>query len=252
MVQHHALRVAGGAGGVVQRDRLPLVVGQRQRMRRIAAGDEAFVVGATETFPARRQRIVDVDHQRPARQLRQRARHHGAVLAVGQQHLGLAVLQDEGDRGGIEPGVDRAEHGAQSGHRVVRLQHLRNVGCQDRHRIALADTGARESAGEAAGAYQELRVGDPALAMHDRDPMGRHMRGAQQEGDRRQRDVIGRGAVEVLGVDRHRGIPRDYSAACASAAASARAQTAVSWNTAPPAGGAGSSLVSALMPMPPS
>lgn len=43
-----------------------------------------------------------------------------------------------------------------------------------------------------------------------------------------------------------------YSAASGIAAASARSHTAVSWNTAPPAGGAGSSLVSALMPMPPS
>ena len=33
---------------------------------------------------------------------------------------------------------------------------------------------------------------------------------------------------------------------------SRRSQTAVSWNTAPPAGGPGSSLVRALMPMPPS
>ena len=68
----HALRIAGGAGRVVERDRIPLVRRMLPRERRIAAGDERFVVDGAEALAARTQRIDDVDDERLRRQLLQR------------------------------------------------------------------------------------------------------------------------------------------------------------------------------------
>ena len=129
VVQHDALRVAGRARRVVQRDRLPFIVRQPHRKVRVAGGDEWFVLA------------VDIDHQRPMPALRQRARHHRREFAIDQHDLGFRMLQDERDRCRIQPDVDRAQHRAEHRHGIMRLQHLRNVGGHDRHGIALADAG---------------------------------------------------------------------------------------------------------------
>ena len=68
VVVDHALGVAGGAGGVVERDGVPLVVGQRPVEVRVAAGEERPRTrsrrGARRRFG---QRVVDVDDQDLAR-----------------------------------------------------------------------------------------------------------------------------------------------------------------------------------------
>ena len=75
------------------------------------------------------------------------SRMTGDEFPVDQHHFGLGMAQDEANRSGIEPRIDRAQHGTQSRHRVMGLQHLRNVGGQDRDRIARAD--ARPASAEA-------------------------------------------------------------------------------------------------------
>ena len=66
MVIDDALRVAGGARGVVERDRLPLVGRVQRREVRIAVGEEGLVVELAQALAARAFGIVDVDHQRLA------------------------------------------------------------------------------------------------------------------------------------------------------------------------------------------
>ena len=98
VVIDHALRIAGGARGVVERDRAALVGWRRPREVRIAAGDEVLVLDLAE--PLARpgvERIVDVDHQRRLLQLRERRADLRGEFAVGDQHLGLAMLEDIGD-----------------------------------------------------------------------------------------------------------------------------------------------------------
>jgi hypothetical protein len=60
-----ALRPAGGAGGVVERDRLPLVLDVDARVIVGRPGDERLVVADAMAFAlALEQRVVDVDNQR--------------------------------------------------------------------------------------------------------------------------------------------------------------------------------------------
>ncbi len=99
MVIDDALRIAGGAGGVVERDRAAFVGRRRPGEVRIARRDEVLVLDLAE--PLARpgvERIVDVDDERALLQLRQRRADLRGELAVGDQHLGLAVLEDVGDR----------------------------------------------------------------------------------------------------------------------------------------------------------
>ena len=71
--------------------------------------------------------IGDVDHDRRAwlPSLSSAGAMRGVELAIGQQQLGLAVLQAEGDQRRIEADVDRVQHRADHRRRVVRLQHGR-------------------------------------------------------------------------------------------------------------------------------
>jgi hypothetical protein len=63
---------------------------------------------------------------------------------VGDQHLGFAVGQHEGDGFGVEAGVEGVEHGADHRHAEVGLEHGRHVGQHHGHRVALADATAGE------------------------------------------------------------------------------------------------------------
>ena len=191
VMQHDALRVAGRARRVVQRDRLPLIVRQPHRKVRVGGGDEWFVLA------------VDIDHQWPMPALRQRARHDRPEFAIDQHDLGFRMLQDERNRCRIQPDVDRAQHRAEHRHGIMRLQHLRNVGGHDRHGFTLADAGTRKCRCQPTRTLQELRIGVASLAMDHRDARSVHARRAYQERHRRQRHIIRRSAIEILFVDGH-------------------------------------------------
>ena len=98
MMVDDALRVAGGARGVVERDRLPLVLRHAPAEGRIAAGDERLVVDAGQRLARLRELlVVVVDDERPHLRLRQRLAHDGRELAVADHHLGVRVVELEGD-----------------------------------------------------------------------------------------------------------------------------------------------------------
>ena len=77
MMRHHTLRIAGRAGGVIQRDRLPFVIRQPHLVFRIAGGEEGFIVGGADPVPGWSQRIIDIDDQRRRPHLGQGTAHHG-------------------------------------------------------------------------------------------------------------------------------------------------------------------------------
>jgi hypothetical protein len=139
VVVDDAFGVAGGAGGVVERDGLPLVGGIEGRGVGIALGEEGFVVEVAEVVAARTFRVVDVDDEEVAAEALQGLGHHRCELGVGDQRPGLAVLQDEGQCCGVEAGVQRIEDGPAVGDAVVGLQHGRRVGKHGGHRVAGAD-----------------------------------------------------------------------------------------------------------------
>ena len=198
VVIDHALGVAGGARGVVERDGVPLVVRHRPGEIRIALRDERLVVDPAEPLArAGIFRIVVVDHQRFDLGERQRLLDHPGIFAVGDDDLAFAVVELEGDHRGVEPRVDGVEDGARHRHAVVAFEHRRRVGQHRRHRVAAADAALLQRRGELPRARVELAVAPPQRAVHDRGMIGKHGGRALQQRQRRQRLEVRRVAVEA-------------------------------------------------------
>ena len=93
MVVDDALRIAGGARGVVERDRVPFVVGHRPVEAGIAAGEEFLVVERADPRALRMRRVrgvvgvVIVDDQRLHRAEPQSVLDDAGELAVDDQDL---------------------------------------------------------------------------------------------------------------------------------------------------------------------
>ena len=131
-----------------------------QRIIGVAVGDEVLVVEIAEPRPFDPAlQVAIIDQKRLHLGLFQRLLEDGAELGVADQHLGAGMVEHEGDRVGIEAGVDGMEHGARHGHAVMRLEHGRGVGEHHRDGVALADAAGGERRGELAGARVEVGVG---------------------------------------------------------------------------------------------
>ncbi len=146
MVIDHALGIAGGARGVIQGNGATLVGRRRPREVGTACGDEVLVFDLAQAVARPGiNRIVDVDDERLALQLRERRTDLAGEFAIGYQSFGLAVGENIADGGRVETRVDGVEHGSQHGHAVMRLQHGRDVRQHHGNGIAGADALARES-----------------------------------------------------------------------------------------------------------
>ncbi len=192
MVIDHALGIAGGARGVIQRDGVPFVGRHPPGEFGITVFEKFLVIDLAKPRPALRKfRIVIIDHQRLLLQQRQGARNGGGKLPVGDQNLGLAMFQHEGEGGGVQPRVQRIQHRPQHRHAIMGLQHGRGVGQHHRHRVALLDTALRQCRGQAAAAGIEIGITHALAAMDDGGAVREGAGGALQEGQRRQRLVVG-------------------------------------------------------------
>ena len=127
-------------------------------------------------------------------------------LAIGQQHLGLAVLEAEGDQGRVETDVDRVQHRADHGRREMRFQHGRCVGGEDRHGIPALHSSLGQGMRQLPRAGVELAVGETALAMEDRDAIAEKLRGPGEEAHGAQWHEIGGALAQFRSVD-HRFCP---------------------------------------------
>ena len=137
MVVDDALGIAGCAGGVVERDRVPLVAGRRSLIGLVALRDQRLVVELSQPLAgAAIFGVVVVDDQRPDLGALQRLRDDGREFAVDDDRLGLPMIEHEGDRGRIEPGVERVQNRAAHRHAIVAFEHRRRVGEHDRDRVA--------------------------------------------------------------------------------------------------------------------
>ena len=202
----HALRVAGGAGGVVERDRVPLVGRPPPREVRVAAREERLVLDLAEQVPARRVRVVDVDDEGAAIDLREGRADGRRELAVGDDRLRLAVLQDEGHGARVEAGVDGVDHRAQYRHREGRLPGGGDVGGHDGDGVAAADPARGEARGEPPAAGPGLGPRMAAVAVDDGRALGIDGRASLEEADGGERSVVRGVRVEVgfVGVLAHR------------------------------------------------
>ncbi|MCY1422268.1 hypothetical protein D9M71_379440 [compost metagenome] len=203
MVIDHALGVAGGAGGVVQRDGLPFVLGPVPDEVGIAFGQEGLVVQVTDGLALAVLRIVDIDHQRRVFHQRQGAFDHLVELAVGNQYLGLAMLEHEGNGLGVQAYVQGIEHCADHRHAEVRFKHRRDIGQHHRYSVALADTAPGQGTGQAPGAFVGLLPVAPDGTVDHRRVVAIDRRRAFDETQGAQGLVIDRGGRQALGEDRH-------------------------------------------------
>ncbi len=209
VVVDHALRVAGGATGVVQGNRVPFVGRQAPGKVGFAAGHKGFVRQIAEIFGGTGvQRVLHIDHQHGPGGLAQRQRffHHARKLRVHDHGLRLAVVEHEGHGLRVQPGVDRIEHCPCHGDAKVRLYHGRRVGQHHRHRVVFANARLRERTGQLAGSAVS---GGPVLAqitVHDGQAVGVHLGRALDETQRRNRRMVGGGLGQVLVKDADFGI----------------------------------------------
>jgi hypothetical protein len=198
VVVDDALGVAGGAGGVVEADRIPLVGRHLPGEIRIALREKRLVFQRSQAL-ARTGifGIVVIDDERLRLRERQGLLDHLGIFAVGDQHLGFGMVEGEAEDSRIEPGVERVEDGAGHGDPIMGLDHRRGVRQHDRDGIAASDPVLCERRGETAGAGIERGIGPAPCAVHDRRPVGKHRRGALEKAQRRQRLEVRGIAVEV-------------------------------------------------------
>jgi hypothetical protein len=157
MVIDDALRVAGRARGVVERDRAHSSRGGDHpnpgspSPRKSSYSRLANCIG-----PA----VGDLDD----RQLAAEApayRAPWARIRGRRSAISPAVVEDEGDRGRVEPVVERVQHRAGHRHRVMRFEQRRHVRRQHRDGVAGADAAPRQRIGEAPAARVEFAPGEP-------------------------------------------------------------------------------------------
>ncbi len=202
MVQHYAFGVAGRPGGVVQRDRIPLVVRPAPGELGVTARQECFVRHFPQQLAARSQRVVDVDHQRFAFHSLQRLAHQRRELPVGDQHLGLAMLEHEGDSCRIQTGIKCIEHHADHRNSEVRLEERRDVGRQNGDGVPSPDAAHGQCRSEPAATLVGFAPGLAVAAMHDCEALRMDQGGTAQERRRRKWSEVGRILVQaqVVGI----------------------------------------------------
>ena len=143
----HSFGIAGRARGIVEGDRIPFVGRHLPGKARIARRHEFLVFELADPLSgAGKLGIVTVDDQRPRLGERERLLRKLREFAIDDQHPGLAVVQLEGDGGGVEPGVDGVEHRAGHRHAVVAFEHGGRVGEHDRDGVAPSDAAFLASA----------------------------------------------------------------------------------------------------------
>ena len=196
----HPLGPATGARGVVQRQGIPFAVRQAPFAIVFPAFQE-FVPGplAEPLAGALGQLglvVVDVDHGRWIVEPRQGLFNHRRKLGIGDQHPGIAVLEDIGHRVRIQPGVDGIEYTAGHGHREMGLGQFRGIGRHHRHRGALADPDAFQGVGHATAAGGGFPPGPGLVAVDDGGDVRIDICRALEEGNGAQFDVVE--AVDTL------------------------------------------------------
>ena len=142
---HDALGIARGARGIAQRNRVPFVAGRSCDESRIALRDRRLVFDFADPLAARKRRIVDIDDEGLwALHQRQRFRDHAGKFRIDQNDFRAAMVELEGDRGRIEPDVQRVQHGARHRHGEMHFVHRGDIRQHRRDRVAVADAAAGE------------------------------------------------------------------------------------------------------------
>ena len=163
VVHDDALGPARRARRVVERERVPLVLGWRPRRRRVAARYQRLIaVGAA----------ADDDQGRRVLERRERLAARRLVALVGDEEPRVAVLEDVRDRRGVEARVHAAERRAGHGDALLGLDHLGRVVEHALDDVAAPAALLAEGVAELRAAVVELRPRPRAVAVDDRGAVG--------------------------------------------------------------------------------
>ena len=173
MVVDDALGIAGRARGVIERDRVPFVDGRRALVSLVALGDQSLVFELAQPLAGAVVFGIVVIDDAAARTLASfsAAPMTAGEFAVDDERLGLAMVEHEGDRGRVEAGVERVEHGAAHRDAIVAFEHRGRVGEHDRDRVAAHDAPPGERRGELLRPRVELAIVAAQRPVDDRQPI---------------------------------------------------------------------------------
>ena len=159
MVVDDALRIAGGAAGVIERDGVPFVGRHRPGKCRVAIGDKRLVVESAETLSLDAAfEVAVIDQQRLHLGMLQRLLEHAARTRYRRSapwSSAWSSMKAIGRR--VEPRIDGVQHGAGHRHAVMRLEHGGRVGEHHRDGVADADVRARRAPRRAGGCARRTR-----------------------------------------------------------------------------------------------
>src|SRR5260221_12375886 len=116
----------------------------------------------------RRDRSIggrDIDDDDLSIDLLQGLPYQRCILRIDDQNLGASMHERESDIRGIQARIQWIEHGAKHRYGKMRLDHLRNVRCDDRHGIEPFDPKLRQSGCYPGTAIKELRIGIATLTI---------------------------------------------------------------------------------------
>ena len=190
MMVDDTLGVAGGAGGIEERQRIPFVLRSRPGERRIALGEERFVGERANGLSLRSLGIVDVDDENIAREPGERRLDRRREFGVGNERFRPSVLEAEGDGRGVETDVERVEHGAERRHGVVRFEESGHIRRHCGDGVAGADATTAECRGELPATRFEIAIGARDRAVPDGDLVRPDECAALEELHGRQRNVV--------------------------------------------------------------
>ena len=182
MVGHHALGIAGRSRGVTERDGVPFVRRQPCDKARIALRQRVLIFDLADAFATGKGCIVDIDDERlwPGHQ-GQRLGDHAGEFRIDQNDFRAAMIELKRDRTGIQPDVERVEHGAGHRDRKMHFVHRRDVRQHRRDRIATADVPGRQKRRKAPATLMGLRPGKDAALIDGADVIRIDLRSARQE-----------------------------------------------------------------------
>ena len=136
MMIDDTLGVAGRTRCVEQRQRVPFVGRSRPGKVGITLGEERRIIDRAEALAGRPLGIGDVHDEQVIIELGQSCLDRRSEFRIGDENLRSAVRETEGDRCRIEPVVQRVQHRAQCGHRVMGFEQRRDIGRHHRDGIA--------------------------------------------------------------------------------------------------------------------
>ena len=198
VMRHDALGVARGARSVVDRNCVPLVLGHEPGEVRIAIRKEGLVVLRIDlTGFTGKLGIVVLDQRGLNLREFERLLHQGHEFTIDDDDLRHGMIELECDDRGIEARVDRMQHAPAHRHAVMTFQHRGCVRQHRRNRVAAPDTHPGQRRRELTGSRVEVCVGPAERAVHDGDVIRKDMRRAFEKGQRRERLVVRRVAVEI-------------------------------------------------------